>query len=126
MNITRSEVDRIAALARLQFSEEESRRLAAEMTRILEYMSVLDEVDTAGVPATAMDTQGIPMDNPATAMDSDEKNRLRNDIAMPVDGRSLLEQAASRDGDHLSVPGVFLSVPGVFPSVPGVFRKRKQ
>ena len=98
INISRSEVDRIAALARLWFSEDETERLASEMTQILEYMSVLDEIDIVGFPIPPPDTD---------ARNADERNRLRHDIARPVDGRSLLEQAASRDGDHLSVPNVF-------------------
>ena len=49
MALTSEEVHYIAALARLRFSEDEERRLAAEMSRILAYMDKLNELDTGDV-----------------------------------------------------------------------------
>ncbi|WP_456429493.1 Asp-tRNA(Asn)/Glu-tRNA(Gln) amidotransferase subunit GatC [Rhodocaloribacter sp.] len=50
MSISLEEVRYIAKLARLRFSEDEERRLATQMSAILDYMAQLDELDTEGVP----------------------------------------------------------------------------
>ncbi len=51
--ISREEVEHVARLARLRFSEEESERLQAELSRIIDYINQLRELDLAGVPPTA-------------------------------------------------------------------------
>jgi aspartyl-tRNA(Asn)/glutamyl-tRNA(Gln) amidotransferase subunit C len=53
MSVSIDEVRYIARLARLRFSEAEERRMAEQMSRILDYMAQLDELDTADVPPTA-------------------------------------------------------------------------
>ncbi len=50
MSISVQTVRHIASLARLQFSEEDESRLAGEMSRILDFMAKLNELDTTGVP----------------------------------------------------------------------------
>ncbi|GIV62237.1 Asp-tRNA(Asn)/Glu-tRNA(Gln) amidotransferase subunit GatC [Rhodocaloribacter litoris] len=50
MSVSVEEVRYIARLARLRFSEEEERRLAVEMSAILDYMDQLTALDTEGVP----------------------------------------------------------------------------
>lgn len=45
-------VERIAKLAQLRFSDEEKKRLAAELSSILGYMEELAEVDVTGVEPT--------------------------------------------------------------------------
>lgn len=51
--ISREEVEHVARLARLRFSEEEGERLQAELSRIIDYINQLRELDLAGVPPTA-------------------------------------------------------------------------
>ena len=51
--ITREEVGHVASLARLSLSEEETRRAAAELDQILEYVALLNEVATDAVEPTA-------------------------------------------------------------------------
>jgi aspartyl-tRNA(Asn)/glutamyl-tRNA(Gln) amidotransferase subunit C len=69
MAIPREEVERIAALARLSLTPERLDRLAAELSRVLEFVETLgdDDADGAETPATAADA-------------------LRDDV---VDGRRL-------------------------------------
>lgn len=43
----------VAKLAELSLTEEEERRFAADVGRILAYVAELDAVDTSGVPPTA-------------------------------------------------------------------------
>ena len=52
MRITKQEVERVAALARLELSEEEIAQLTPQLDNILSYVAKLDELDTEGVPVT--------------------------------------------------------------------------
>ncbi len=54
--LTRDQVRHIAKLARLTLSEAEEEKYASELTKILSYVEMLQEVDTASVPATAQVT----------------------------------------------------------------------
>lgn len=47
--ITRKDVEYVAALSRLEFSEEEKEKYREQLSVILEYVSQLNELDTAGV-----------------------------------------------------------------------------
>ena len=49
MGLTREEVRRIAALARLRLEPGEEERLAGELSAILDYVRQLEELDVAGV-----------------------------------------------------------------------------
>ena len=49
MSVTIKEVEKIAGLAKLSFTEQEKETLAGEMNSILAYMDQLNEVDTTGV-----------------------------------------------------------------------------
>jgi aspartyl-tRNA(Asn)/glutamyl-tRNA(Gln) amidotransferase subunit C len=50
LQVTDDEVQKIASLARVRLAPEESERMAVELSRILEYMALLDEVDTSELP----------------------------------------------------------------------------
>ncbi len=52
MKITKEEVEHVALLARLEFSEKEMERFTTQMNSILEYMEKLAELDTAQVEPT--------------------------------------------------------------------------
>jgi aspartyl-tRNA(Asn)/glutamyl-tRNA(Gln) amidotransferase subunit C len=55
MPVTIAEVEHIASLARLTFSDEEKEKLARELNEILKYMEKLNELDTTDVePLTHM------------------------------------------------------------------------
>jgi aspartyl-tRNA(Asn)/glutamyl-tRNA(Gln) amidotransferase subunit C len=51
--LTVAEVERIAALAHLELTDEEKRLFTRQLADILSYAEQLQSVDTAGVPATA-------------------------------------------------------------------------
>ena len=51
--LTADQVRHIAKLARLNISDAEVEKYATELTSILQYINVLQEVDTKGVEATA-------------------------------------------------------------------------
>jgi aspartyl-tRNA(Asn)/glutamyl-tRNA(Gln) amidotransferase subunit C len=51
--ISRAEVEHIAGLARLELGEDEIESLQRDLSRILEYVDQLNELDTDGVPPTS-------------------------------------------------------------------------
>jgi aspartyl-tRNA(Asn)/glutamyl-tRNA(Gln) amidotransferase subunit C len=53
LKITVAEVERIAQLARLSPSPEQARKLASELSAILDHVAQLSEVDTNDVPPSA-------------------------------------------------------------------------
>jgi len=52
MKISKEEVEHVAVLARLKFSEGEIERFAGQLNRILAYMEQLDKLDTSRVAPT--------------------------------------------------------------------------
>ncbi|MBI3618898.1 Asp-tRNA(Asn)/Glu-tRNA(Gln) amidotransferase subunit GatC [Candidatus Peregrinibacteria bacterium] len=52
-SLTKDHVRHIAKLARLKLSEEEVEKFTTELTSILRYVDMLQEVDTSSVPPTA-------------------------------------------------------------------------
>lgn len=93
MAVTVADVHYIARLARLRFSEAEEERLAEEMSRILDYMSQLDTLDTTGVP---------PM-----AHVLDQQNVFRADVAEArITREQALQNAPATDGTYFRVPKV--------------------
>ena len=51
--LTIAEVERIAALAQLELSDDEKRTFAQQLADVLAYVEQLQDVDTTGVAATA-------------------------------------------------------------------------
>ena len=56
MSITIEEVRKIAQLARIELSSAEEKRYAETISVVLNYMKILNEVDTTGVMPTAQVT----------------------------------------------------------------------
>jgi aspartyl-tRNA(Asn)/glutamyl-tRNA(Gln) amidotransferase subunit C len=89
--ITRADVENVAALARLHLTEEELARLEGQLSRILEAIAVLQDVDTSQVGPTA---SVLPLENV-----------MREDEAMDgISREAALANAPLREGDHLRVP----------------------
>ncbi|MCC5875632.1 MAG: Asp-tRNA(Asn)/Glu-tRNA(Gln) amidotransferase subunit GatC [Candidatus Sumerlaeia bacterium] len=53
MKLSIADVEHVALLARLELSEEEKVQYAGELSRILDYVEQLSELDTSGVEPTA-------------------------------------------------------------------------
>ena len=53
MSVTLQEVEKIAQLAKLSFSEEEKQKFTEQFNQILAYMEKLNELDTENVEPTA-------------------------------------------------------------------------
>ncbi|MFZ9277784.1 MAG: Asp-tRNA(Asn)/Glu-tRNA(Gln) amidotransferase subunit GatC [Candidatus Limnocylindrus sp.] len=91
--LTRDEVERVAALARLGLTSDELGKLQGDLNLILEQWAHLAEVDTSSVPPSAQTiVQAMP---------------LRDDIAepsLPVDDALL--NAPARSGDFVRVQAI--------------------
>ncbi len=77
MSFDQSEVEKIAHLARVAVSDDEAQRLTADLSRILDLVAVMDEVDTSGVAAMAHPlhmTQRLRADE-VTEVDQREQNQ---------------------------------------------------
>jgi aspartyl-tRNA(Asn)/glutamyl-tRNA(Gln) amidotransferase subunit C len=93
MALSREEVRHVAQLARLDFSAEEEKQMAEEMSQILDYVEKLDELDTSGVP---------PMSHVL-----DVTNVFRDDkIESRIDRDQALESAPETDDAYFQVPQV--------------------
>jgi aspartyl-tRNA(Asn)/glutamyl-tRNA(Gln) amidotransferase subunit C len=91
--ITREEVHRVAALARLRLEPEEEARLAVDLDHILESFAKLQTLDTTGVePARGLAGAATP---------------LRDDaVTNPPAGDALLAGAPAGDGRYFRVPKI--------------------
>jgi aspartyl-tRNA(Asn)/glutamyl-tRNA(Gln) amidotransferase subunit C len=93
MAITREDVEHIARLARLKFSEEDQERFASQLAKIVEYVEKLNELKTEGVAPTA---HVIPL-----------KNVTRPDELRPSLAREKILKLAPRSGEgFVKVPKV--------------------
>jgi aspartyl-tRNA(Asn)/glutamyl-tRNA(Gln) amidotransferase subunit C len=91
--ITRDEVEKVAALAKLSLGDDVAERMAAELDQILEYAQTLAQVETSGIQPTA---HAIPLPTP-----------LREDRALPpMDPGLAVANAPEHEGFAFVVPKV--------------------
>jgi aspartyl-tRNA(Asn)/glutamyl-tRNA(Gln) amidotransferase subunit C len=64
--LTREEVETIAELAKLTLTDEEKSTFQEQLSAILEYAEMLQQVDTTGIPPT---TSSLPLNNVMRADD---------------------------------------------------------
>lgn len=94
MPITIAEIRKIATLARVKLTLDEERRYAETISAVLDYMKILNEVDTAKVEPTAQVT-GL-------------ENVYRDDVPVKAPNKEALVFAMPAVmGNELKVPGVF-------------------
>jgi aspartyl-tRNA(Asn)/glutamyl-tRNA(Gln) amidotransferase subunit C len=77
MEVTREEARRIATLAHLEFDEPGLDRIAAELTKILQYVDQLHDVPTSEEAATRAPVRPTPLrdDVPQPTLDREEAAR---------------------------------------------------
>jgi len=91
--ISREQVTRVAALAKLKLSDAETDQMTHDLGQMLDYVATLEELDTAGIEPTA---HAIPLATP-----------LRPDVAVPgIDPALAVENAPEREGFAFVVPKV--------------------
>lgn len=93
MPVTKKDVEYIAELAKLKFSEEELNDLTVDMNKILTYMEKLNEVDTTDVE---------PLSHPF-----ENENVFREDELKPsISREEALKNAPVKDEEFFKVPKV--------------------
>jgi aspartyl-tRNA(Asn)/glutamyl-tRNA(Gln) amidotransferase subunit C len=93
MAISIQDVEHVAALARLSFSEEEKKRLALELNEILAYMEQLNSLDTEDVETLSHVI--------------DPGNVFREDVLRPgLDRETALKNAPAKTEKFFKVPKV--------------------
>jgi aspartyl-tRNA(Asn)/glutamyl-tRNA(Gln) amidotransferase subunit C len=96
MSISEDQVRRVATLARLKLDAEETTRLAADLSRILDYVDKLAELDTSSVEPTS---HVVAVEAP-----------FREDALAPRSLEQAAEEAVAnaprRDGHFFAVPPI--------------------
>lgn len=93
MSLSSAELEKLSLLARLEFRPDEVESLARELGQIVEYVALLNELDTDGVS---------PM-----AHTMDLSNVFADDVVLPSLDRELaLANAPKRDDECYRVPAV--------------------
>lgn len=94
MALTAAEVKKLAQLARITLTPDEQARYAETISAVLDYMKILNEVDTKNVEPTFQVT-GL-------------KDVWREDVVKDSKiTKELIEQMPRREDQELLVPGVF-------------------
>ena len=92
-HINRTQIDRVAELARLSLSDEEADRLASELDAFLGYVDTLNELDTDGIVPTS---HPIPLVTP-----------MRDDVPeRPLDPELAVSNAPETAAGAFVVPKV--------------------
>ena len=90
MSLTRTEVQHIAELAKLQLTEAEEALYQEQLSDILDYMQRLNTLDTAAIPPTAT---VLPL-----------RSIMRDDVSRPsLPVAEILANAPARAGDSFEV-----------------------
>lgn len=93
MKITEDLIDHIAHLSRLEFEGERKAAIQKDMERIVNFMEILQGVDTENV-------------EPLIFM-NDEVNKLREDVPeVTLTQEQALKNAPKKDSDYFRIPKV--------------------
>ena len=96
--VTVEEVERVAELAHLELTPDETGRMLADLNAILDYVAELNELDTAGV---------TPLAQVSELGDSTGSNAPRADKVEPsLDRAAVMSQAPESDQVFFKVPKV--------------------
>lgn len=91
MQLTIQEVEHIAELAKLDLTDQEKEQYREQLSSILEYAAMLQNIDTEGIPPTA---SVLP-----------ERSVLREDIVLnPLSPETVLKNAPQQQDQQFKVP----------------------
>jgi aspartyl-tRNA(Asn)/glutamyl-tRNA(Gln) amidotransferase subunit C len=93
MTISKEEVARVAHLARLEIGESDLQRFAGQLTDILQYMDILNEVDTSSID---------PLYSPVEHDTPYREDEARSEYSR----EEVLRNAPDSDGEYFIVPKV--------------------
>ena len=97
MSLTPEEIQQIATLARLELTEKEKKMYAEQLSAVLDYVSMLNEVNTEDVAETCQVTglEDVVREDKVNACDEETK-------------QMLIDAFPEKKGDLLKVKGVFV------------------
>ena len=91
MNIDLNTVERVAALAKLDFSDDEKIRIQKDLNKIVAYFDKLNEIDTEGIEPLVFMTE--------------EVNVFRKDVpSLEISREEALKNAPQKNSDYYKVP----------------------
>ncbi|MCB4791636.1 MAG: Asp-tRNA(Asn)/Glu-tRNA(Gln) amidotransferase subunit GatC [Elusimicrobia bacterium] len=95
MKITIKEVEHVAKLARLELSPEEKEKYAGQLEKILEYVDLLNKLDTKDIEPTshALELENVFREDKLEPCSTEARDRL-------------LANAPEREGDYFKVKKV--------------------
>jgi aspartyl-tRNA(Asn)/glutamyl-tRNA(Gln) amidotransferase subunit C len=93
MSVTIKDVEHIAALAKLEFTEEEKEKFTYQLNKILEYVEQLNKLDTEKV-------------EPLSHVIELGRVLRPDDVKKGIDAEDALKNAPSRDDKFFKVPKV--------------------
>lgn len=93
MAVTKKDVEKIAELARLKFSDEELENFTPQMNEILSYMDKLNELHTENVK---------PLSHPVEQTNVFREDELKSSIS----NEEALKNAPDKTDSHFKVPKV--------------------
>lgn len=94
MKLTPQEVENIAKLARLELSAKEKKMYAEQISVVLDYVEMLNEVDTEGVEETCQVTELEDVVREDEVVESDEETKKKIIDAFPEKMGKLLKVKA--------------------------------
>lgn len=97
MTLSREEVEHIAHLARIELNAEEKEMFETELSGILSFVEILNELDTAGIEPV----------NGGTLLENVMRPDEQADAYMEKKSAGLVEAAAEKKGNLIKVKSVF-------------------
>jgi aspartyl-tRNA(Asn)/glutamyl-tRNA(Gln) amidotransferase subunit C len=100
MKLTTKEIEQIANLARLELNEQEKKIYAEQLSVVLDYFSMLNEVNTDGVEETCQVTglEDVVREDKVVSRSDDEKNKLIKNFPEKV-GKLLKVKAVFNEAE---------------------------
>ena len=108
--IEKKEVKNIAKLARIDFNEEEIEKLRKDLSVILEYFKLLDEVDVSNVPSffnSSFYKENFKDLNINKGEMLSSLGFARKDVALENKDQNLIDSAPDKKDNYLKVKEVF-------------------
>ena len=93
MHIDKNTVDKLAHLARLEFSEAEKETMVQDMDKILAFVDKISELDLEGV-------------EPLVYLTEDQNVMRKDEVITQVTKDEALKNAPDKDTDYFRVPKV--------------------
>jgi aspartyl-tRNA(Asn)/glutamyl-tRNA(Gln) amidotransferase subunit C len=97
MPITKADVEKIAELARLDLTSEETESFTDQLSSIISYIDKLNEIDTANIP---------PMSHCSTATGQTEYAQQEDTIGPSLGAQLATENAPDPEAGYFKVPRV--------------------